>query len=104
MTLPLPATDERTAVTVVVATLLETVVERHEERVMLAGTANLDARSLGINYELMVHLHEHQLAEEARGSFSADLLHSREISLREWRQTQNWSTRLRGAWARAGPS
>jgi heat-inducible transcriptional repressor len=35
--------DERTAVTAVVATLLETVVERHEERVMLAGTANLAA-------------------------------------------------------------
>jgi heat-inducible transcriptional repressor len=35
--------EERTAVAVVVATLLETVVERHEERVMLAGTANLAA-------------------------------------------------------------
>ncbi|MFN8169962.1 MAG: heat-inducible transcriptional repressor HrcA [Candidatus Nanopelagicales bacterium] len=35
--------DERTAVAAVVATLLETVVERHEERVMLAGTANLAA-------------------------------------------------------------
>jgi heat-inducible transcriptional repressor len=35
--------EERTAVTAVVATLLETVVERHEERVMLAGTANLAA-------------------------------------------------------------
>jgi heat-inducible transcriptional repressor len=34
---------ERTAVAAVVATLLETVVERHEERVMLAGTANLAA-------------------------------------------------------------
>jgi heat-inducible transcriptional repressor len=34
---------ERPAVTAVVATLLETVVERHEERVMLAGTANLAA-------------------------------------------------------------
>jgi len=32
---------ERTAVAAVIATLLETVVERHEERVMLAGTANL---------------------------------------------------------------
>ena len=37
-----PAGD-RAAVTAVVATLLETVVERHEERVMLAGTANLAA-------------------------------------------------------------
>jgi heat-inducible transcriptional repressor len=34
---------ERPAVAAVVATLLETVVERHEERVMLAGTANLAA-------------------------------------------------------------
>jgi heat-inducible transcriptional repressor len=35
--------DEAPAVRAVVATLLETVVERHEERVMLAGTANLAA-------------------------------------------------------------
>jgi heat-inducible transcriptional repressor len=35
--------DERAGVTAVVASLLETVVERHEERVMLAGTANLAA-------------------------------------------------------------
>lgn len=35
--------EDRPAVTAVVATLLETVVERHEERVMLAGTANLAA-------------------------------------------------------------
>ena len=33
--------EERTAAAVIVASLLETVVERHEERVMLAGTANL---------------------------------------------------------------
>ncbi|MBI1378602.1 MAG: heat-inducible transcriptional repressor HrcA [Frankiales bacterium] len=33
--------EERRAVSAVVATLIETVVERHEERVMLAGTANL---------------------------------------------------------------
>jgi heat-inducible transcriptional repressor len=35
--------DEAPAVRAVVASLLETVVERHEERVMLAGTANLAA-------------------------------------------------------------
>lgn len=32
---------ERPAVSVVLATLLETVVERHEERIVLGGTANL---------------------------------------------------------------
>jgi heat-inducible transcriptional repressor len=37
------AAGEAAAVRAVVATLLETVVERHEERVMLAGTANLAA-------------------------------------------------------------
>ncbi|MCA0328938.1 MAG: heat-inducible transcriptional repressor HrcA [Actinobacteria bacterium] len=35
--------DERPAVRAVLASLIETVVERHEERVMLAGTANLAA-------------------------------------------------------------
>ena len=35
--------DDRPIAAVVVASLLETVVERHEERVMLAGTANLAA-------------------------------------------------------------
>ncbi len=41
--------EDRPAVTAVVATLLETVVERHEERVMLAGTANLAAFGEDIN-------------------------------------------------------
>jgi heat-inducible transcriptional repressor len=35
--------DERPAVRAVLASLIETVVERHEERIMLAGTANLAA-------------------------------------------------------------
>ncbi len=39
------APDERGVVATVVATLLETVVERHEERVVLAGAANLTAFS-----------------------------------------------------------
>jgi heat-inducible transcriptional repressor len=35
--------DERPGVSAIIASLLETVVERHEERVMLAGTSNLAA-------------------------------------------------------------
>mgnify|MGYP000923103844 FL=1 len=35
------AAEERAAVSTVLATLLETVVERHEERVVLGGTVNL---------------------------------------------------------------
>ncbi len=40
--LPTQFTDaERAAATAIIATLLETVLERHEERVVLAGTVNL---------------------------------------------------------------
>lgn len=70
------------------------------DHTVFAGTANLDARSMAINYELMVHLHEERLADEACASFAADLRHSREIHLHEWRQTRTWLTRWRGGWAR----
>ena len=67
---------------------------------VFAGTSNLDARSLGINYELMVHFQDPRLAEEARAAFSSDLIHSREITFTEWYCTQTWLTRLRGTFAR----
>ena len=67
---------------------------------VFAGTSNLDARSLGINYELMVRLPDPVLAEEAAQSFSADLAQSREITLADWRSSRTWLTRIRGAWAR----
>ena len=67
---------------------------------VFAGTSNLDARSLGINYELMVRLQYPALAGEAAASFAADLAHSREVTLAEWRAGRTWLTRLRGAWAR----
>ena len=70
------------------------------DQTVFVGTANLDARSLGINYELMVHLADARLADEAAAAFAADVRQSHEISLAKWRHTQTWLTRLRGAWAR----
>ncbi len=67
---------------------------------VFVGTANLDARSLGINYELMVHLTDPRIVAEARAAFAADLRQSHEVKLSDWRRTQTWLTRLRGAWAR----
>ncbi len=67
---------------------------------VFVGTANLDARSLGINYELMVHLTDPRIVTEARAAFAADLRQSHEVQLTAWRSTQTWLTRLRGAWAR----
>jgi cardiolipin synthase len=67
---------------------------------IFVGTANLDARSLAINHELMVHLCEPRLATEARALFAADLLHSQKITLVDWQRTRTWLTRFHGAIAR----
>jgi cardiolipin synthase len=67
--------------------------------VVYVGSANLDIRSFGINYELMVRVQDDQLAGEARAIFAADLAHSLEITRAEWRASRGWLTRLRGHWA-----
>ncbi|MBC7369418.1 MAG: hypothetical protein H7343_21840, partial [Undibacterium sp.] len=67
---------------------------------VFAGTANLDARSLAINHELMVHFCEPRLATEARAMFAADLRHSQQILLEDWQRTRTLLTRFRGAIAR----
>ena len=67
---------------------------------VFAGTANLDARSLGINYEFMVHFDDPALTYAATASFVGDLPYAREITLDDWREQQTWPLRLRGAWAR----
>jgi cardiolipin synthase len=67
---------------------------------VFVGSANLDARSLAINYELTVHLSDPTLAAEAAVAFAADLKQSRVITYPEWEKTRTWLTRLRGAWAR----
>jgi cardiolipin synthase len=69
------------------------------DEAVYVGSANLDVRSFGINYELMVCLEDPQLAAEARGLFAADRRHAVEITLPHWRKSQDWLTRLRGLWA-----
>jgi cardiolipin synthase len=67
---------------------------------VFVGSANLDARSLGINYELMVRLVDPALAAQGRALFAADRARSVPISLAAWRQSQTWATRWRGIVAR----
>jgi cardiolipin synthase len=67
---------------------------------VFVGSANLDARSLGINYELMVRIVDPALAEQGRALFAADRAHSLPITLAAWRQSQTWATRWRGIVAR----
>ena len=67
---------------------------------VFVGSANLDARSLSINYELTVHLRDPQLADAANAIFNADLAHARAVTFDRWRASRTWLTRLHGAWAR----
>ncbi|MEI8233160.1 MAG: cardiolipin synthase B [Verrucomicrobiota bacterium] len=59
-----------------------------------AGSANLDARSLNINHELMIRVGDAQTAAEARAIFERDLLHSRAVDPRRWKASRSLLTRL----------
>ncbi len=63
------------------------------------GSANLDIRSFGINYELMVRVERPSLAAEARAIYAADLANSIKITRPSWSAGRSWLTRLRGHWA-----
>jgi cardiolipin synthase len=64
-----------------------------------AGSANLDARSLNINYEVLVRIPEARLAGEAREIFAADLKHCRRIDRRALRRSRSWWQGLIERWA-----
>lgn len=59
------------------------------------GSANLNTRSLGIDYELMLRLTDPRAVCEARGLFDAMAEQAREIEWPVWRQQQSWWARLR---------
>jgi cardiolipin synthase A/B len=57
--------------------------------VVYVGSANLDQRSLQINYELMIRFRHREIAEQARAVFARNLAHSRRIELEEWRKSRS---------------
>ncbi len=57
------------------------------------GTANLDYRSLFVNYEINLATRDPSLCEQLAGQFMADLEDSEEISKRQW-ATRPWSEHL----------
>ncbi len=67
--------------------------------IIYAGSANLDVRSLNINYELLVRLPNEALASEARTAFANDLKHSQRIDPAAWRKSRSFWRRLRERWA-----
>ncbi len=67
--------------------------------VVYAGSANLDTRSLHLNYELLVRLKDQNILAEAREIFNRDLQHCLRIDLSSWRNTRSLWTRLTQRWA-----
>ncbi len=58
------------------------------------GSANLDQRSLNINYELMLRFGNPVMAAQARAIFTGLLQHCRRITLEEWRKSRTFLARL----------
>lgn len=63
------------------------------------GSSNLDARSLNINYELMVRLTDPAAVAEAREIFDEILAHSQRIDAATWARSRSFWTKLREEWA-----
>jgi cardiolipin synthase A/B len=63
------------------------------------GSANLDTRSLSINYELLVRVTDPELTREAAAMFDADLQHCRRIERQAWRRSRTWWSMLKEGWS-----
>jgi cardiolipin synthase A/B len=59
-----------------------------------AGSANLDARGLGINYELLARVQDSALAAEGRQMVAEMLDHCRPIRLHEWSKSRGLFQKL----------
>ena len=62
---------------------------------VMVGSANMNTRSLRIDYELMVRLTRPRMVEEAAGLFDALVEQAQAIEWERWRRQQSWWTRLR---------
>jgi cardiolipin synthase A/B len=64
------------------------------DNVVYAGSANLDARSLSINYEVLARIPSAPLAAQARDIFEGDLKHCARMERRHWRSPRGMWQKL----------
>ena len=67
--------------------------------VVYIGSANLDVRSLLINYELLLRIPSAALAEALRERFEADVTRADLLGARQWRAERRWWQTLRSYFA-----
>lgn len=63
------------------------------------GSSNLDARSLSINYELLVRITEPSAVREGEAIFADILHHSVRIDASTWARSRSFLTKLKEQWA-----
>lgn len=69
------------------------------DQTVYAGSSNLDARSLRINYELMLRVTNRGLVTGAREIFTGYLAHCRRIEYNAWIRSRTWWRRFKHRWA-----
>ena len=69
------------------------------DNTVYVGSANLDIRSLNLNYEIMVRLRDKAMADGARGHIERMLKHSRRVELVPWLRAQTFWARWKSYWA-----
>jgi cardiolipin synthase len=67
--------------------------------IVYIGSANLDPRSLHINYELMIRFENKEIAKIARKIFTDNLEHCKRVTGEEWRKSRTFWRRLKQHWA-----
>jgi len=67
--------------------------------IVYIGSANLDPRSLHINYELMIRFENKEIAKRARKIFTDNLAHCKRVTGGEWRKSHTLWRRLKQHWA-----
>jgi cardiolipin synthase A/B len=67
--------------------------------IVYVGSANLDIRSLRINYELIVRIQDAKLSAEAAEIFDNDLQHCRRINPQTWKSSRTLWGKLKENWA-----
>ncbi len=65
------------------------------DEAIYVGSANLDPRSLSINYELMIRFEHPQMVAEAREIFADVLQHSQPVDLAAWKRSRSLWTRFK---------
>ena len=69
------------------------------DNAVYVGSANLDPRSININYELVIRFYDRKFAQQAREMFNHCREHTRPISLDEWMRQHSLWRRFKQHWA-----